>query len=240
MRLSLLDENGTLFSNTKDKKVLLAQKILSGEDVKAPRSIKIACRIYSSERQRNIIESLLISDDGDTSFIEETIGIPRSAISAYKHIFFRMEEAFLSKLDLLDYIEDGISLAMERGDDVALNSFLLKRWASVMGRDFIVWKFRLSKVDYSQEALYDMVMTEAFFYHKEKAMGKDDIPALDYLKSAKLVLDAIKSKNAIKTEKDTTGSFSLLEDLDIIIKDTPPPDKSIEELGGAENFIINN
>jgi len=102
----------------------------------------------------------------------------------------------------------------------------------------VIWRFKLRPVDYTPGVLFSSIVKEAFFYHKEKSMGKDDVSIAEYLRSTKTVLDSIKASISVKDESKDDDVYDMKKELDIIIADTPPFDITLEELDG-ENFINN-
>lgn len=235
---SILPDGSVLPEEKNNKKVKDALKVLQGDSSGVSKSIIHACRISRSPLQRNTIELLLLAEDCKQSEIPAITGIKASVIKDFVEIFFRYKKAFMSRLDVLDYIETGVERHSEDSDDMLLMSFLYKRWALSLGKEFVIWRFQLKPVDYTPGILFSSVVREAFFYHKEKSMGKDDISISEYLRSTKAVLDSIKASLTVKDESKDDDVYDMKKELDIIIEDTPAFDTTLEELRGDE--FINN
>ncbi len=197
-----------------------------------------AARIYNSLLQRSIVEALLISDDISIDEIAELTGIAEPVLSLYVKVFFDIERAFNSKIDMIDYIETGISYYSEEESEDELNIFLLLRWAISLGKEFVIWKFRLKPTEYAADRLYNVVMKEAFFYHKEKSMGNSDISLSEYLRSVNTLLSSVKGSTGIKKTSEDDAGFDILDQLGIIVEEKEAPKTTIDELEG-EDFINN-
>ena len=235
---SCLDGGGRLNSDLSH----LDQYITLEEELKSKTKVsKSILKIVRSELQKNILECLIIADDCSDEDIAEYTGIDMEVIDLYRYSVFMSDYAFDSKIDKLDYIETGIeygnSISGAHGESI-LNGFLLKRWATLLGSDFVLWKFNLGKVEYNTADLYNSILKEAFFYHKEKSMGNTDITLPDYLKSTALLLNSVKTKDNIKANSDGEAVLDIGERLDIIISDETPPEKSFDDMG-SEEFINN-
>lgn len=235
---AILPDGGIIPEMRSDKKTGQALKVLMGNPTGVPKSIIHACKISTSELQRNVIELLLLSEDCNISEIPGITGIPMSTIKDYNHIFFRSKKAFMSRLDILDYIETGIADNSEDEDKAKLMSFLFKRWTMTLGKEFVIWRFKLEPVDYTPGILFSSIVKEAYFYHKEKSMGKDDISTADYIRSTKSVLDSIKTSLGVKDESKDDDAYDMKKELDIIIEDSKAFDVTIEEM--TKGMFINN
>lgn len=220
-----------------DKKTNDASRVMKGKTSGVSKSIISACKIFRSSMQRIVLELLLLSEDCKQSEIPGITGIKPTVIKDYIHIFFRYKDAFDSRLDIIDYIETGLSNSIAKDSQEEVDEFLYKRWALNMGKDFVIWRFRLKPVDYDPSELYKSVTLEAFFYHKERSMGKDDISVSEYLRSAKAVLDSIKAGMSISEKEGGNEMYDMREELDIIIKEKKPPEMHIGDMGGE---FINN
>ena len=237
--LSAILPDGTPLEALKnEKKVKDAIKCLKGDTTGVQRSIIEACKISRSQFQRNILELLLLSDDCKTTEIPKITGIRLATVRDFSFLFFRVNHAFSSRLDKLDYVESGITKHSSDANGHQFQSFLYKRWAMNLGKDFIIWRFKLEPVDYTPGILYSSIVREAYFYHKEKSMGKDSIEISEYLRSTKTVLDSIKNSLVIKDSSKEDDTYDMQKELGIIIKDTEAFDVTLEEFS-ADNFINN-
>lgn len=224
----------------KDKDCLAAKKVLEGNTVKTKKEILHAVKIYKSIMQRDVVEALLLSEDCSTEEVSSLTGISIETIEIYIHIFFRYTDIFISKLDLLDYIETGVALYSESGSafEGKLQSFLLKRWATSLGKEFVIWRYRLKPIAYAPASLYSTILKEAFFYHKEKSMGNEEITLSEYLRSTNSLLGSVKSSTAVKEASEEDAGLDMLEHLDIIIEDVNAPSITLDEI--SSGGFINN
>lgn len=198
-------------------------------------------RIYRSQLQRDVIECLLSVGMCSTADISGLTGVDERIIDLYRKSIYKIDTAFDSVIDFLDYIESGIDLynnSAEEDSVVKLNSFLLKRWSASLGLDFVKWKFKLEQIEYNTASLYNNIMKEAFFYHKEKAMGNNEIPLSEYLKSTNMLLSSVKTKDNIKANNEDEAILDIEERLDIIIVDEAPP-LLVDHLTSEDDFINN-
>ncbi len=222
----------------KDKDTKEIVDIISGAKDFSSSKASAALKIHNSLLQRSIIESLLIAEDSTTEDIEKLTGVDSEIVETYKKVFFNIEKAFVSKIDLIDYIETGVRYYSDIEDNDMLNIFLLLRWTITLGKEFVIWKFRLSPTEYSADRLYNVVMKEAFFYHKEKSMGNTDITLSEYLRSANTLLSSVKASTTIKQTSEDDAGFDILDQLGIIVEEKEAPGLTMEELGDEE--FINN
>jgi hypothetical protein len=119
-----------------------------------------------------------------------------------------------------------------------LNIFLLLRWAIALGKEFVIWKYRLSPTEYAADRLYSVVMKEAFFYNKEKSMGNTDITLNEYLRSANTLLSSVKASTTIKKTSEDDAGFDILDQLGIIVEEKEAPNITLDEIDGVD--FINN
>jgi hypothetical protein len=225
---------------SKDKDCIAAKKALDGVYTKVNKNVLHAVKIYKSRMQKDIVESLILAEDCEYNEISDLTKVPIEVIMLYAKLFFRVEEAFISKIDLLDYIETGVSTYAEAGPEYSeeLESFLLKRWVISLGKEFVNWRYRLKPVNYSSANLYNTILREAFFYHKEKAMGNEEITLSEYLRSTNSLLGNVKSATAVKETSEEDAGLDMLEYLDIIIEDVKAPSITLDEIKDGD--FINN
>ena len=232
--IDVFEEDGTLkkqFASDRDAKQ--AFSYMTGKNVYND-NVKEAVDIYRRPIQRIIVESLMLCEDCEINEIVDLTGVSIKTLEKYKNIFFRTNDAFKTRLDVLDYIESGIAEADD--DPILLENFLMKRWARSLGKEFVIWRYRLKPITYTPATLYDTVIKEAFFYHKEKSMGNNEISLQEYLRSANSILTGIKNGSAIKETSEEDAGFDILKQLDIIIESREVPDVNIAD---SELFINN-
>ena len=223
---------------SKDRDLKTALDILSGKKELSSNRVSKAIMIHNSFLQRSIVESLLIAEDATIDEISELTGVEKEVIEIYAKIFFRKDTAFISKIDLIDYIETGVSYYADTDNENMLNLFLLLRWTIALGKEFVIWKYRLLPTEYSADRLYTVVMKEAYFYHKEKSMGNTDITLSEYLRSANTLLSSVKASTTIKKTSEDDAGFDILDQLGIIVEEKEAPSITLDELN-SEDFINN-
>jgi hypothetical protein len=232
--INVFEGNGKLKKEfVSDRDAKQARSYINGKKIHNA-NVREAVDIYSRPIQRIVLESLLICEDCTIDEVIELTGISKTTIQKYKNIFFRIDQAFNTRLDVLDYIESGI--ADNSDDPILLENFLMKRWARSLGKEFVIWRYRLKPVTYTPATLYDTVIKEAFFYHKEKSMGNNEISLQEYLRSANSILSGIKNGSTIAEVSKEDNGLDILEQLDIIIEDT---EAIPAELPDAD-ILINN
>ena len=223
----------------KDKDCVSAKKVIDGDFSKTSIEIIHAVKIRNSHMQRDIIESLILAEDCETEEAALLTGVTEASIQMYEKLFFNVTSTFISKIDLLDYIETGIATySNQSNDDEDLTSFLLKRWVISLGKEFVIWRYRLKSIAYSPANLYSTIMKEAFFYHKEKSMGNEQISLSEYLRSTSTLLGSVKNSTAIREVSKDDAGLDLLEQLDIIVEDKAAPMLTLEEIKSGD--FINN
>ena len=200
--------------------------------------IRKSFSIYGSLLQRSIIESLIMAEDCDDLEISDLTGVDTDTLLIYRDIFFRVDSAFSSKIDALDYIETNIKTYEEDIDSPHLNLFLLKRWSVSLGKEFIIWKFNLLPVQYSADRLYSVVMKEAFFYHKEKSMGNTEISLVEYLRSTNMLLNSVRASTSMERSTEEDVGLEILDRLDIIVTEEAAPAITMQEMDDGD--FVNN
>lgn len=202
-------------SADKIRKILLSEKkvdILNDTE-------KEVFEIYSSPYERTIIESLLLSDDATIEEIINLTEISEEIIGMYIDIFFSPRKRIGKKLKMIGYIENGIKKSDDIDDQDLRNFFLFKKWVISLGKEFVIWKFSLVQSNMDTGTLYNTVVKEAFFYHKEKSLSDNNISINEYLKSANTLLSGLKTREDIAGSKKEDSSTEFLENLDIIIEE---------------------
>lgn len=104
----------------------------------------IAFDLYEDDFQRELFEGLLIGK-ADPSDIEEVFGIPAASQEVYKEMFFDMDNAFRTKLDLISYIEN---YPEKWGKDVKMRAYSF-------GPEFLYYTY--AQVIPKTKAQHDMV-----------------------------------------------------------------------------------
>lgn len=237
--ISCFDEDAAIRDNFKDNEnCILAKKTFEGDYEGVPANILHAAKIYQSNMQKMIVESLMSSEDCDIAEISTLTGVGEDALIIYGELFFRKDFVFISKIDFLDFIETGIKEYSDNQDEDNLTLFLMKRWAVSLGKEFVIWRYRLKPIAYAPATLYSTITKEAFFYHKEKSMGNKDISLSEYLRSTNTLLAGIKNSTAIKEVSEEDAELDMLERLDIIMKDKEAPAITLEEIANGE--FVNN
>jgi len=238
--VSRFDDNLEILKDfEKDKDCISAKKVLDGDYSKTNKNILHAVKIHQSDMQRDIIEALLLAEDCDTTEASELSGVGTDVLEMYAKLFFNIQDTFISKIDLLDYIETGVNTYSKNGnDDPDLGSFLLKRWVISLGKEFVVWRYKLKPIAYAPASLYSTIMKEAFFYHKEKSMGNEQISLSEYLRSTSTLLSSVKGSTAIKEVSEEDAGLDIMDHLGIIIEDKSAPMITLDEI--KDGSFVNN
>lgn len=195
-----------------------------------------AVDIFKNDQISETVNLLLLCEDASIEEISKICSISIGTLTVYGKFLFKVREMFASRIDYLNYQS---KLEEDADTDHKLNYALKVKWAISMGKEFVCWRLNLIPVAYNTSDLYLSVMKEAFFYHKEKAMGNDSVPTAEYLKSSKAILDAIKASVPLSDGGDD-GLFDIEAELGIIIESRPHPDKTIDELVAKGMDVITN
>lgn len=178
-----------------------------------------AYSIFTDIHQKTIIESLLISADAEDDEISEILGISKEGIDLYRSVFFNLSGKLRRRIALVSYIEQGMALAEREKDDLLFTSFTFKKWSMSLGKEFIIWKYSLKPIDMSTSSLYNTIVQEAFFYHKEKSLSDKDVPSSEYQRSMNSLLSGLKIRNDLASTDESDASDDFMENLDIIIEE---------------------
>jgi len=243
-RVKVFGDDIVLFDEFKDDKdaLLVVELLLSDnfDTSSAPDHVVRAINIYKSFVQRGIIESLILSEDCDIEEIASLTGVDKSIIDFYEKIFFRIRYICNTKIEIIDFVESGIGFYSEVRDINMLNLFLLFRWTLSLGKDFVIWKYNLLPTKYNPVDIHSTIVKEAFFFHKERSMGNNDIKISEYLRSANLLLGSIKNGLEIKDKSEDNAALDIFEQLGIIVEEKEPPSTTIDELASNNIEIIDN
>lgn len=214
------------------------QSIFLGLEMKnrPSQDLYAAVDIFRNNQVSETVNLLLLCEDASLEEISKICSISVETLKIYSKFLFRAREIFTSRIDYLNYQS---KLEEEADTEYKLNYALKVKWAISMGKEFVCWRLNLIPTTYNTSDLYLSVMKEAFFYHKEKAMGNDSIPTTEYLKSSKAILDAIKASVPLSDGGDD-GLFDIEAELGIIIESRPHPDKTINELVAQGMDVIAN
>jgi hypothetical protein len=192
-------------------------------------------KVYRDVNQRIIIESLLLAPDINVAEIGKILDLEKSAVELYKIIFFDIEKRLGTKIGIIGYIETGLQEARASGDEFMESMFMFKKWSITLGKEFIMWKFSLTQTDMSTASLYNTVIQEAFFYHKEKSLSDSNISTSDYQRSVNSLLSGLKTRQEIAEAETENATSDFMENLDIIIQE----DENTDVADDFDNFINN-
>jgi len=214
--------------NNHDSKVPVASPTPKREE-----HISAAKEIMNDITARDILECLLMCKRVSIGEISELTEVKTEVIEEYRDSFFPVH--LLPKLKLISYLENGLKNAKT---DEETRSFLLKRWTFYLGEEFVFWRFKLKEVVYATSSLYNTVLQELFFFHQERAMGKDTISTAEYIRSANSVIAGLAKKSNIKEESLSDTAMDILESINLVIKDRAMTGETIADMDG--DFIINS
>ena len=180
-----------------------------------------ACDMFSDLFQRTMIETLILCPDASDEEILSLLEIDIETLTLYKEVFFNIEKKLNKRIKLVSYIENGIQEARDSEDEAKESSYLFKKWALALGKEFIIWKFSLEQIDMSTASLYNTVVQEAFFYHKEKSLSQKDVSSSEYQRSVNSLLSGLKTRQDIAETDKEDAATGFMENLDIIIEEKP-------------------
>jgi len=181
------------------------------------------CELKLNELASNIIESLLFVNNITIKEISEILQINEDIIDEYSYWFcntFQLDSYFKKKL----FIENKISQLKNNGTPKQIIPYLFKRWALLLGKDFVVWKFDLQPLEINSNILFETILKEAFFKYKEITLGEKDIDYQDYVKSINSLVKTIKEINATVSQNSVSDDilYDIEKSLNISIEEIQP------------------
>jgi len=160
---------------------------------------------------REAIESLFFCDDISLKEMSKLLELDEDILDEYGYWFCNVSE-LKSYFKKKTYIETEISKTIEKLTkrknlnkqsrellEKYLKSLLFKRWALLLGKEFVIWKFGLKKIEVNTNTFFEIISKEAFFYYKEIAVSEKEIDPQEFTKI---------TNSLVKTLKEINGAMS--------------------------------
>lgn len=233
-------------SDKEDKKIAkLFSNIIKKEDEKSYNKLsdfhKEVIELYLNPFTKEAIESFLFCEDVSISDISEILEVSTDIIEEYAYWFCdisQIDTYFKKKTWIeteLSYIKEQLDFDGYKNPILltALKSILFKRWALLLGKEFVIWKFGLKKINVTPSTFLETIAKEAFFHYKEIALSERDLEYNEYAKLINSLVKTIKEINSILSQNSNNEDivYSIKEALEITIEEYEPL-KSIPQLEG--------
>jgi len=242
------DDEGCLIRKPnlrKDKKnaLLISEAIKNNKFGPLSNIHKKMVKFWKNNYSKNIIESLLFCDDIDNKEISEVLGVEKELIDEYQFWFCDVSE-FDTYFEKKIYIESEIdeyklifNKAPTQYISNKITSLLFKRWALLLGKEFVIWRFDLKRLEVNSSVLFDVIAKEAFFKYKEITLGEKELPYPEYVRIINSLVRTIKDINVVTSQNGVGDDvlYDIEQALDIVIKEKEPI-KEIE----ANIELVNN
>jgi len=238
-----------------DRKVAkLISRVLVKNDKKAYEQLsglhKEIIELYSNEFAKESIESFLFCEDVSMSEISEILEIDEETLDEYAYWFCNvgfLNTYFKKKMwietELKKVKNKAFSSELTKDERLIwmlnLKSILFKRWALLLGKEFVIWKFGLKKIDVTTNNFLDAIAKEAFFYYKEISLSEKELEHSEYVKIVSSLVKTIKEINAAMLQNGASDNLvhDIQEALNIIIEEDDPR-KNISKPDGE--FVCNS
>jgi len=238
-----------------DRKVAkLISKVLIENDQKAYSQLSELHReiieYYKNEFAKEAIESFLFCEDITMSEISEILEIEEEVLDEYAYWFCNVGflNTYFKKKMWIETELKKVKNEAFKGDltknertvwMAALKSVLFKRWALLLGKEFVIWKFGLKKVDVTTNNFLDSIAKEAFFYYKEISLSEKELEHSEYVKIVSSLVKTIKEINTAMMQNGASDNlvYDIQEALNIIIEEEDPK-KNISKPDG--DFVCNS
>jgi hypothetical protein len=190
---------------------------------------------------KEAIESFLFCEDITLEEIAEVLEVDKDVVNEYGYWFCDVSELntyFKKKI----WIETNLKILREEleqdgyKNEVLLNelkSILFKRWALLMGKEFVIWKFGLKKLAVTPNNFLETIGKESFFRYKEISLSEKGLDQSEYAKLISSLVKTVKEINSVATQSSNNTDFvtSLQEALDIALVEKEPS-RAIPNLDG--------
>jgi len=246
--ISFFDPYGNIVikpSDKEDKKICtLFSKILKGEHKAYSKLSDLHKEVIDYRINffaKEAIESFLFCEDISLSEIAEILETQQDVIEEYGYWFCnvgKIKTYFQKKIWIetqLKEIKEKLELTGYR-DEILLNelkSILFKRWALLLGKEFVIWKFGLKKITVSPSNFLETIAKEAFFHYKEISLSEKDLEHNEYAKLINSLVKTIKEINSVMSQSANNDDIvtSIKEALEVVLVEEEPK-KQIPQLDG--------
>lgn len=246
--ISYFNSEGTLINLPSEKEDIktakLLEKYLKGNKEaysKLPEEVQEATQYYTNSYAKESIESLLFCSDISLEDIASLLDVQEDILNEYAFWFCSLSNIktfFQKKMYLESTIEELKGLLNKHSSNrvmLELRSFLFKKWALMLGKEFVIWKFGLKRIEVTTSNFLDVLYKEAFFYYKEISMSEKDVEYQEYTKILGALVRSIKEINGAMLQNGTNDNLILdiQEALDIVIVgEDNPENNSVKKLSG--------
>jgi len=193
------------------------------------------------------IEGFLFCEDISMKEIGELLQIEEVVLEEYAYWFCDISKVntyFMKKA----WIETRFRLLKQKLEETDfkdkdimnnLKSILFKRWALLLGKEFIIWKFGLQKLTVSPSNFLETIAKEAFFHYKEISLSEKDMEYNEYAKLINSLVSTIKNINSVisQSSNNVDAITDLKEALNVVLLEEEPL-KNVPKLEG--NIICNS
>ena len=243
MLLSKFDIAGRIVVDSDDEQLIAVSEFLQdiGDGDGLDDAVREAAWYRKNDFAREAIESFLFCTDIEESEIVQYVDITMHGLQAYKELFcdidslpsyFRKKmylETELSRLKGL--LDDDLPRQHEKAVLLEIRSILFKRWALLMGKNFVVWKFGLKKLDTNSEAFMKTIAEEAFFFYKELTVNEKDVQFAEYTKIVNSLVRTLKDIAAVSEDDKDDIVADIKQALEIELAERDPRQNRAENLG---------
>ena len=195
---------------------------------------------------REVIESFLFCEDISLKEISDLLEVGEDTIDEYAYWFCDISQidTYFKKKTWIETRLKFLKSELSNGnyDDnfilEAIKSLLFKRWALLMGKEFVVWKFGLQRLSVTPGNFLETIAKESFFYYKEISMAEKELEYNQYVKLINSLVKTIKDINSVVSQSSNNDDMitSIQDAINMIIVEEAPS-KEIPKLDGE---IISN
>ena len=243
MLLSKFDISGRIVVDSDDELLIAVSEFLQdiGDGDGLSDAVKEAAWYRKNDFAREAIESFLFCTDIEESDIVQYVDITMQGLQAYKELFCDIEslpsyfrkkmylETELSRLKSI--LGSELTEQYEKSVLLEIRSILFKRWALLMGKNFVIWKFGLKKLDTNSEAFMKTIAEEAFFFYKELTVNEKDVQFAEYTKIVNSLVKTLKDITSVSEDDREDIVADIKQALGIELAERDPRKKRAEDIG---------
>lgn len=181
------------------------------------------------------IESFLFCEDITIKEIAALLEIKEEVLEEYAYWFCNISEIntyFVKKA----WIETTLRILKEKLEETDfedvhlmnhLKSILFKRWALLLGREFVIWKFGLQKLTVSPSNFLETIAKEAFFHYKEISLSEKDMDYNEYAKLISSLVRTVKDINSVisQSSNNVDAITNIQEAINMVLVEEEPLNK---------------
>lgn len=243
VQLSKFDIAGRILVDSDDEQLLAISELLQGlSDGKGlDESTLEAAQYRRNDFAREAIESFLFCTDVTNEEIVRYIDISPGGFERYKSLFCDIDKlpSYFKKKMFLEtelsrfkrMLTEELTEAQEKSILLEIRSILFKRWALLMGKSFVLWKFGLEKLNANSEAFMNTIAKEAFFFYKELTVNEKDVEFAEYAKIVNSLVRTLKDISSVAGDNKDDVIQDIKQALEIELLERDPNQKRIESIG---------